>query len=609
MNLSPLFCRTPYAPITQSVTMPKGKKKGTIASIMHPDYRVLITDYNKWRLTYQAGRRFVNAYLKRHSKRESPAEFVERRFMTPCPSFAKAAIDEVQNTIFQRLGEIKRIGGDTTYKEACEGLQGGVDLHGLSMTNFMGQAALMELLPMKKVGIYVDMPAISGETILAAYNKRPYLYLYPAEDIRTWSYQYRDGQYQFNNVLLRDGIQYVDPETGMPMGTSHRWRRVWLDEDGVHIKFYNIDGDADNTPDGEYHFPNMKRIPFVCLEIKDSLLVDIADYQIALMNLMSSDISFLTRANFPFYTEQYDPKAEDIWRQMKNVNGESRPDTNDGASVKEIDTGIAGGRRYPAGMNKPEFIFPSSEPLKASMDKQAQMKAEIRQLIGLALANLTPMHASADSKQMDMGTLESGLSIIGATLEYGEREISRIWAMYLGLDETNNDNCAVVNYPKKYSMKTQSEIDSELKNLKDVQQVAPSILYKKEIAKKIAHCVLQRSIPDEVMDKIKAEIDDAPYIDGTAMDVQQDVINGIVDLETAATARGYSEAKKVVAKAKVEHAERLDRIAQHQSKPNLSQQGNPDSQPTPGANKDANGNPMNPGAGRPTSTEGDANAS
>jgi hypothetical protein len=37
---------------------------------------------------------------------------------------------------------------------------------------------------------------------------------------------------------------------------------------------------------------------------------DIADYQIALMNLESSDINYMLKSNFPFYVEQYDPRAE-----------------------------------------------------------------------------------------------------------------------------------------------------------------------------------------------------------------------------------------------------------------------------------------------------------
>lgn len=586
------------------VPMMKGKsKKGrktTIANIQHPDYRVLITDYNRWRLTYQAGRRFVNAYLKRHSKRESAQEFVERRFMTYCPAFAKAAINEIKNSIYQRLCDIKRIGGDPTYQAAMQGQMGGVDMHGSSMMNFMGQAILMELLPMKKVGIYVDMPAISGETIQDTYHDRPYLYLYPTEDIRTWSYQYQDGQYQFNNVLLRDGIEVVNPETGMPEGTSHRWRRVWLDSDGVHIKFFDTSGEAVPMAEGgEIHLPKMKRIPFIVLELTDSLLVDASDYQISLLNLNSTDINYMIKSNFPFYTEEYDPRAENIYSQTRQVNGEKNGLPSDSAISKEIETGIMGGRRYPHGSHAPEFIHPSSEPITASMNKQTQMKEEIRELIGLALATLQPIHASAESKQQDQGTMESGLSVVGLTMEYAEREVAKVWGMYLGHDE---DDCAKVNYPVKYSLVSDADRRENAKQLADLQPSAPSITFKKEIGKQIAHHLLHRKVGEDVMETINKEIDAAPYIDGTAISVQQDVASGLVSAETASLARGYKNAPEEVKTAKKESAEKLATIAQHQSKP---VQGVPATQPA-GGNKDANGDPLNPGAGRPPKPEGDS---
>ena len=568
-------------------------RKGTIAELMHPDYRVLITDYNKWRLTYQGGRRFISAYLKRHSKRESALEFQERKFMTYCPCFAATAINEIMNSIYQRLSDIKRVGGDNTYREAIEGRNGGVDLHGSSMANFMGQAILRELLPMKKVGIYIDMPKLSGETVLATYQARPYLYYYAAEDIRTWSYQYQNGQYQYNNVLLRDSIQEIDPETGMPMGTTHRWRRVWLDTDGVHVKFFD---EAGEPSEEQVDMPNLKRLPFITLELTDSLLVNTCDYQIALLNLQSTDLNYLMKANFPFYTEEFDPRADNIYTD-RPVNAEGPSTNNDEGNSKEVVVGNVNGRRFPKGFKAPAFIHPSSEPLKASMDKQTQMKAEIRELVGLALATLQPIHASAESKQQDQGTMESGLSAIGLTMEYAEREISKVWAMYLGKDESD---AALVNYPRKYSLVSNEDRRADALQLSELMPVAPSILYKKEIAKQLATCLLDRKIADSDLDKIHKEIDAAPYIDGTALDVQQDVVAGIVSTETASLARGYKNAKQEVATAKDEKNESLAMIAKHQTKP---VQGVSATQPPGGGNKGPDGKPLNPGAGRPSNGE------
>lgn len=596
--MSGLYTRNAYSSLDMNEPTPrnpgwngkKKKKKGSIAEIMHPDYRVLITDYNKWRLTYLAGRRFIWAYLKRHSKRETPQEFLERKAMTYCPSFAKAAINEVMNSIYQRLSDIRRVGGDQTYIDGCKGENGGVDLHGSSMANFMGQSVLRELLPMKKVGIYVDMPKLSGETVLDSYRDRPYVYLYPAEDIRTWSYQYQNGQYQYNNVLLRDAVQEVDPETGMPIGTQHRFRRVWLDTDGVHIKFYTLSGDSDGE---EIVLPKLKRIPFITVELSDSLLVDIADYQIALLNLHSTDLAYMVKNNFAFYTEEYEPRADNFYTEGKPVNGESITGGVDGQNSKEIVVGNVSGRRYPKGFKTPQFIAPPVEPIELSMKKEQQMKDEMRQLIGLAVSTLTPQHASAPSKAMDQGSLESGLSVIGLTMEYAEREIAKIWGMYLGNDESD---CATVNYPVKYALLSEDDRRKNVTLLSELQAVAPSVTYKKELGKQIAHCLLERKVDAEVLEKINNEIDAAPYIDGTALAVQGDVAAGIVSAETAAAARGYSNPAKEVETAKKEAADKLAVIAQHQQK---AVQGVPETQPPGGANKKPDGTPMNPGAGRP----------
>ncbi len=561
---------------------PRNRKKG-ISEIIHPDYRVLITDFNKWRLTYQSGRRFINAYLKRYTKRETPQEFVERRAMTYCPSFAKAAVNEVKNSIYQRMSDIKRIGGDDTYKEAVEGEGAGVDMHGASMDNFMGQTVLTELLTMKKVGIYVDMPKFSGETVLDAYNQRPYLYIYPAEDIRSWAYQYQSGQAYLSNILLRDTLAETDPDTGLPMGNSTRFRRMWLDTDGVHVKFFDNSGEAQGE---EIILRNLTRIPFISLEISDSLLVDIADYQIALMNLNSSDLSYLTKANFPFYVEQAEFRSDNYWSQNRPVNGENTPDTFDGQSSKEIATGAGSGRQYAKGLNAPEFIHPSTDPITASMAKESQLKADIRMLIGLSLASLQPVHASAESKQQDQGSLESGLSAIGLTMEYAEREVAKVWAMYLGKGDSE---IAQVNYPEKYQIKSDSERRAEATQLLELQPGAPSILYKKEIAKQLARTMLERKIDDDTLEGILSEIDKAPYIGGNAVDIASDIDAGLVSAATGSLARGYSNNEKEVAKAQEETAARLKVIADSQAPKNI--QGVKDTQ-------DVNTN-LNPGAGNP----------
>ena len=68
-------------------------------------------NWSKWRTTYNGGEDFRDTYLERFSEREEMSDFVTRKAMTPIPTFAKAAINDVRNAIFQRMRDITRRGG------------------------------------------------------------------------------------------------------------------------------------------------------------------------------------------------------------------------------------------------------------------------------------------------------------------------------------------------------------------------------------------------------------------------------------------------------------------------------------------------------------------
>lgn len=551
-----------------------------ITEIMHPDYRAMLQDWTKWRITYKGGREFIRRYLKIYSKREDKREFEERKEQTYCPAFAKAAVDDVKNSIYQRMNAICRVGGDEKYDEACEGLEGGVDLQGSSMNNFIGQKILPELLTMQRVGIYVDMPVLSGQTVYETYKERPYLYYYTAEDIRSWSYTLYRNQYTYTNVLLRDYVTTTDPKTGLVTGNSPRYRRLWLEDDGVHVQMHE-----GVIPQPEIVLKGMTRLPFVVAEISQSLMTDIADYQIALMNLASTDLMYCIRANFPFYTEQYDSR-EGTFHNRRPVNDPTDPDPPDPVDKghpEEVIVGTNSGRRYPKGTNKPEFIHPSTEPLIASMQKQEQLKNEIRHLLNLTLSNITPKFASAESKGMDQKSLESGLSAIGLTLEWAEREIAKVWSQYLD----PNAKPAEVNYPKTYSLKTEDDKRKDATQWYELMPSVPSLLFKKHLAKKIACELLGDCVTDDEMDLVEAEIDDATYLDADYQAIASDVLNGLVSLETASEARGYMNATEEVAKAKLQHAARLKLIADSQTPKNVQGAGDTNQNATGDTNKNA----------------------
>src|SRR5262245_48069391 len=113
--------------------------------LSHPEYRDRIDEWFKWRLAYEGGFHFRNRYLKRFSNRESDDDVTIREQITPVPRFAGAAVDEVKNSIYQRLVDINRDGGSKSYRSCIDGSNGGVDLLGSSMTFFIGKSILPEL--------------------------------------------------------------------------------------------------------------------------------------------------------------------------------------------------------------------------------------------------------------------------------------------------------------------------------------------------------------------------------------------------------------------------------------------------------------------------------
>ena len=536
------------------------KKK--IIEIEHPDYSRAIPDYIKWRLAYDAGDLFINTYLKKFSVRESDDDFKTRKQMTYLPAFATAAINDIKNAIYQRTTDIARVGGSQSYEDAVAGENFGVDLLGSSMNSFVGRKLLPELLVMGKVGVFVDMPEIGPDASMAESNgKHPYVYYYRAEDIPCWSWDETDNPSEFQSILLRDWVFLYDEDSNLPYEQVYRYRHLWKEDGIVYVQFYDEAGSkCDKFGNKDFPDPvalNIPTIPFVILTISNSLMSYVANYQIAHLNIASSDIMWILKANFPFYVEEYDPLSELAYIRPPGEDNPGQAATAQAANAQEVKVGITQGRRYPKGMNAPSFIHPSSEPLTVSMAKQETIKAEIRQLVNLAVSQLQPKMASADSKAYDERGLEAGLSYIGLELEHAERQIARYWGLY------ENKTPATVIYPKNYSLKTEADRQNEAKALQAQMETVPSITYKRNMAKQIAYIALGSKVSSEDLAKIYAEIDKAPAIVGSAETITSDVQNGLVSLETASTIRGYPKGE--AEKAKTDHADRLARIAASQT--------------------------------------------
>jgi hypothetical protein len=544
--------------------------KTNITKLTHPDYDSSITAWTKYRLTFNGGRPFVSKYLEKFSQREDVTDFASRKKITYCPAHAKASIIEIKNAIFQRMADITRENGPTSYQQAITGQLCGVDLKNNTMTSFIGRRILPSMLSMRRVGVFVDkQPQIDDATKADTVGNRPYLYVYEAEDIRNWAFD--EGE-RLVSLLLRDSKEEKDEETGLVTGYTEAYRLMRVVDQHVEVIFYDKDGVETGTATIE-----IPEIPFAVFEISQSLLTDVADYQVALLNLESADLNYALKANFPFYTEQYDMRADahGLMKSASELEGGDEGEATEAntAKPKEVTVGTTKGRRYPKDLDRPAFIHPSSEPLEISMEKEERIKKDIRRLVNLAVAELEPKRASMESKQFDQHTLEAGLSYIGLELAYGENEIGRFWAMYEGGSEPT------IIYPTNYSLKSDKERRTEAEESLALMTVVPSPTYQKAMAKEIARIMVGTVVSREDYAKVLAEIDASQVVNTDPEIIRLDHEAGFIGTELASEVRGYPKGE--VEKAKTDHAERAARIAAAQSKVGDGARGVDDQDPDP----------------------------
>lgn len=547
----------------------------------HPDYLSHIEEWHKFRANFEGGKSCVEKYLIKFSVRETEQDFLDRKEITHCPAHAKSAVYEVRNAIFQRMVDIQRSAGPVSYMGAIDNRRGGVDFNGNTMNSFIGRIVLPEMLALSKVGVYIDRRPLDPNSSLLDIkqsNNRPYVYTYPTEDIYSWTF---DDDNQLTALFLREHRHSTDPITGLTNTITQQFRHLIRTDNGVLVLRYDSNGKQISDP----LILDLPMIPFVFFELNQSLLEDIADFQISLLNLGSSDISYLLKSNYPFYTEQYDAASElPSLRQATgspdsdgviNLSGTAGEATK--ASRKEVMTGSGQGRRYTKGVERPGFIFPSPEPVLASMQKQDALQKEIRILVDLALTNIQPGRASAESKQHDEHGLEAGLSYIGIELEYGERQIANIWSAYEGI----RDDSTVITYPTSYSLRTDADRRAESKELKELQAAVPSDIYQRAIAKQIATISIGHKITLEQLRSVEQQIDSAHIIETDPEILIKDHEAGFISTESASRARLYPAGE--VEKAKQDHAERASRIVLAQSNVSDAARGVPDTDDDPTA--------------------------
>jgi len=510
----------------------------------HPDYRAIATEMNMWRNTLNGGNQYIDAYLAQYSTRESIADFNFRKTMTVNPALAEGAVTDIKNAIFQRFTEIRRLNGHKSYRQAIDGLKGGVDNLGSSMNTFIGNKVLIELIGMGKVGIYIEMPVLTGKSLADTAKAKPYLYIYRREEIVNWEY---DNEGKLIYVVLQK--QVITREKGVVSGVEY-----------VEVKITN---DTITTGDVVEENP-LGVIPFVILELNHGILRDIAKYQIALMNISSSDINYLISANFPLYTEQVNQNTE-IQNYMKGVDGEKE---------KGVDIGVKHGRSYPIGTDRPDFISPSAEPILASIKKQDQMKEELRQIVSLSVSTMRAKMESAESKKADQEGLESGLASVGTVLEAGERLIAKIWQKYV-----NGKEEVIITYPERYEIK---DIDVTLARVEKMLKILPKIPVleaQKKLMSDIIALLLSHGTDEDTLTKVIAKMNKLKIIVTDNDILTQDMDNGVISHELVAKLKHYPKADLKLARE--EHINRLTAITIAQtpaSDNNTGIRGNEDTQ-------------------------------
>jgi hypothetical protein len=323
--------------------------------------------------------------------------------------------------------------------------------------------------------------------------------------------------------------------------------------------------DADNLPINLDGYPagptelTITRIPFVLLNIGDSLIKDVCEHQIALLNLGSSDVNYALQANFPFYTEQRDlKKSGSHLKRAANPDGTATAG-GQGAADGEIKTGVTQGRAYDIQTDRPGFIHPSSEPLRASMELQEKLEKDIRKLVNLAVVTLG--RQSADAKQMDNQGLEAGLSFIGLALEAAEKQIVHHWAAYESVTPATR-RPARVKYPDTYSLKTDSDRIDESEKLTKIISKTPSRTAQKELWKTNIIRLLGGHVKPDVLVRIHKEIDESKFTTADPDTIDMAVERGLCGEQVGSMALGFDPEE--YKQARLDHSERIKRIGEAQ---------------------------------------------
>ena len=528
----------------------------------HPDRQKLTLD--RWRLIKDGGDAFVEEYLVKRDE-EDDTLFSQRKDITPDPCTASAAIDDLVNTLSARL-DVTRSGGTDAYQAIISGKEGGVDRHDTDMQTFIIRDTLPELCYMSMCGWLINGPSDPNDPY-----KTPYIEFYKAEDIYNWVYK--------NNQLVAIGLRSsaaILDENGFSTESKTVFRVFLLKDGKVETHLEDENGtEIDVTsllPGSSTEQLDLDEIPFVFLRLSVPLLQKIDKFQIAVLNLQSSDIDWLRTGNMVIYVEQTPAFMPGLVRESTDPT--VTPARN------EVVLGNRTGRSYAMTADKPDFIAPPAEPIKVSMDKQRDMADQVKEILKTHL-NTMKLASSESIDKLSQG-LEAGLFVIGVILLTAEIAHSRIFSKYEG----RGPNTATIAYPKKYELRTEEARLAKAESLKQIQKKLGSNTAKKYIEIQIMQTLLEGKIPSEDYNNSIKEIMDSDFSIYDPEVLTSLVTEGIVSHQLASTTLGAPPTDSQVAQD--EHIKRIEAVKLSQT--SGMQSINPDPNFSEKIKKQAQGN-------------------
>lgn len=479
-------------------------------------------DIYKWRLCFEGGNAFKIRYVLKYSGRENDEDFARRRTLTPIPAMASTTINEVAYHIVSKLDSVLRQSDDDQFRDAMDGKDGGIDGQGMSFNTLLSDKIIPELLGMGRYGILVDRDEDA--------KAPPNIQFLSREQIQSW-------QYDHTGKLIDVTISQFKPnfnDVGLHLKVESHSERFKLVDGKVHHW-------DDKSLEDDFEVLNLTSIPVFIDSVPVPAMRNCADHQIALINLVSSAVNGAYSNNFALYVEQGAGGSGDLKREGKT----EQPSQVGGALH---------GRNYPMNAERPAFIAPPSEPVKITLDMIAKLEDQIRDMCHMAIRAVA---SNGDSSKTANRPLEAALVALTYKLARLEEFIASAWQQYTGRPFEYT-----VVYPKDFS---EVDVDTRAKTAAvwtDQIPKMPSITGRRELAKLAAKTLLLGNVDACTMNAILNEIDEATVIGIDPETLKNDIEAGLVTTKTASKARGYADGESDA--AKLEHAERLARIAEAQ---------------------------------------------